>query len=679
MGQVMVTNFAYSTMVIKAVDEDKREFTGIASTPEPDRVNDVMIPKGAKFKLPMAFLWQHDHKQPIGQITEVRVTDKGIEVKGVVEKVDAPSQLAARLDEAWVSIKKGLVRGLSIGFRPIKYAFLDGGGVEYSEWDWYELSAVTIPMNANGGITSVKSFDREVRAALGIKDETTKTFSGVTEKKSIKSVKLTPKEGKEMSIAEKIKGFEDELRLKRAKLEEMMTKSLESGETFDAESNEAYETLESEVKALEVHIQKAQKLLSTHAVKATPVTEVEGNSEIKSLGARNSSAMVKLRPQETLEKGIAFTRYVMALAKAKGDHAKAANIAIEQFGEDSTISRVLSAQAKGADFGNMMKAAVASGSTITGSGATWGNELVDFNTFVGDFIDFLRPKTIIGQFGVNGIPSLRNIPFNVKIKGQDGAAVATWVGEGLAKPVTSMSFNQVELGWYKVACIAVITEELIRFSSPSAERLVREELARAVIERLDTDFINPAKAAVAGVSPASILNGITGIESSGTDADSINCDLQTLEAEFIEANNEPDQAVYIMRPQLANVLGRLQNPLGQTMFPGINMRGGTLLGTPVIVSNYVPAGIVALVNASDIYIADDGQVTVDASREATIQMDTAPTQSSVAPTATTGVSMFQTNSVAIRAERHINWARRRDVGVAYLTNVAWSSCATIAS
>lgn len=683
----MDKQIAYSTMVIKAIDEDKREFTGIASTPEPDRVNDVMIPKGAVFKLPMPFLWQHDHRQPIGQITEARVTDKGIEVKGNVKKVSAPSQLSARLDEAWVSMKEGLVRGLSIGFRPIKYAFLDDGGVEYSEWDWYELSAVTIPMNAQGTITSVKQFDAEAMAALGNKlaDAENKP-SGVTEKKSLKSVKLTPKEGKKMSISEKLKGFEDELKAKRAKLEEMMTKSLESGETFDSEQNEEYETLEAEVKALESHVEKAQKLLISQASKATVVAEKDGQSEVKSLGLRNNTALVKVRPQEQLEKGIAFTRYVMALAKAKGDHAKAFNIANEQYGEDSNITRVLGAQAKGADFGGMMKAAVAAGSTIVGANATWGNELVDFNDFVGDFIDYLRPRTILGQFGQNGVPSLRQIPFNVKIKGQDGTATAAWVGEGMAKPVTSMSFNTVELGWYKVACIAVITEDLIRFSSPSAERLVREELARAVIERLDTDFIDPAKGAVSGVSPASILNGIPGgqvIASVGTDADAINCDLQALESVFIEANNEPDQAVYIMRPQTAQVLGRLQNALGQTMFPGISMRGGTLLGTPVVVSNYVPAGIVALINASDIYIADDGQVTVDASREATIQMDTAPNQSSVGtsatPVASTGVSMFQTNSVAIRAERYINWARRRDSGVAYLTGVAWSSCEEVVS
>jgi hypothetical protein len=37
----------------------------------------------------------------------------------------------------------------------------------------------------------------------------------------------------------------------------------------------------------------------------------------------------------------------------------------------------------------------------------------------------------------------------------------------------------------------------------------------------------------------------------------------------------------------------------------------------------------------------------------------------------TMVSMFQTNSVAIRAERWINWKRRRSAAVSYLTGVGW--------
>jgi hypothetical protein len=52
-------------------------------------------------------------------------------------------------------------------------------------------------------------------------------------------------------------------------------------------------------------------------------------------------------------------------------------------------------------------------------------------------------------------------------------------------------------------------------------------------------------------------------------------------------------------------------------------------------------------------------------------MDDAPTMDSDTPTGTSVVSMFQTNSVAFRAERTINWKRRRDEAVVYLTGVNW--------
>jgi hypothetical protein len=66
-----------------------------------------------------------------------------------------------------------------------------------------------------------------------------------------------------------------------------------------------------------------------------------------------------------------------------------------------------------------------------------------------------------------------------------------------------------------------------------------------------------------------------------------------------------------------------------------------------------------------------GGIAVDLSREASLQMDDAPTMDSDTPTGTSVVSMFQTNSVAFRAERTINWKRRRDEAVVYLHGVNW--------
>lgn len=668
----MDKSFAYSRLVVKAVDDEQRTIRGWASTPEPDRDGDIIEPKGAKFRNPSSLLWMHDHNLPVGTVEFGRPTDKGIPFTAHIKQTTTPRNLAARLDEAWESVKLGLIRDVSIGFRPLEWSIIEEtGGYRFTAVEIFELSLVSIPANANATITQVKAYDAKLRASMSDNGLSVKTPSETTEKTKTVKISKHPLEGKAMDLNEKLKGFKADRAAKAKKMDEMMEKSLEGGETFDAAQEEEYETLEAEVKALDSHIEKAEKLVAAKARTATAVTQADGQDEDKAKNVRSSIAIQ--RQPKKLDKGIAFARYVMALVKAKGDEVKAASIAARHFGEEDSVTNVLRAQAKGFD---MTKAAIEAGSTLTGSDATWGSALVDYQDFTGDFIEFLRPMTIIGKFGTGEIPGLRRIPFNVTIKGQNAGATASWVGEGVAKPVTSMGFNTVNLGWFKVAAIAVITDELVRFSDPNAEALVRDELARAVVERIDTDFINPSKTAVAGVSPAGILNGIDGIPSTGTDADAVLCDIQALEDAFVDVNNQPDQGVYIMRPGTANRLGRMQNALGQQQFPGISMRGGTLLGTPVIVSNYVPEGIVALVNAGDIYLSDDGQVSVDASREASVLMDTAPStlMDSVTPNPAELVSMYQTNSVAVRAERYVNWARRRDAGVAYLTGVEWSNC-----
>lgn len=671
----MEKQVGYSLLSVKSVNEEERVIKGMASTPEPDRDGDIIEPMGVKFRNPSPLLWMHRHDTPVGTVEFGKPTSKGIPFTAKLPKIKEPSQLAARIDEAWQSVKNGLVGAVSIGFRGLEYSVIEEtGGYRFTSIDLYELSLVTVPANAGATITSIKAFDAEIRASMSSQSDEAKEKTSVgTEKKiKIKKVKLSM-EDKKMNISDKLKAYKDERSEKAKKLEDMMVKSMEDGQTFDEAEQELYDTLEAEVKALDSHIEKAEKLVVLKAMNGKVVSEKDGQDEDKAKAARSS--LIVLNQKEKLEKGVLFARYVMALVKAKGDEQKAASIAKMQFGDTSPVTNVLQAQAKGLDFS---KAAVQAGSTITGVDATWGSALVDYTDFTGDFIEFLRPKTIIGKFGTGDIPGLRRIPFNVTIKGQNSGATAGWVGEGKSKPVTSMGFNTVNLGFFKVAAIAVLTDELIRFSDPNAELLVRDELARAVIERIDTDFINPAKSAVPGVSPASILNGLPGsqvIASSGSDEQAVMCDIQELESVFIEANNEPENGVYIMRPATAQILGRMRNALGQSTFPGISMRGGSLLGTPVIVSNYVPAGIVALVNASDIYLADDGNVTVDASREASILMDNAPTgMDSVTPDGAELVSMYQTNSVAVRAERYINWARRRDSGVAYLTDVAWTNC-----
>lgn len=163
-------NRAYSVLQVKSVDEETRVIRGIATTPSVDRVGDIIDPMGVKFQNPLAFLWQHQHDKPIGSVKFEKPTAKGIEFEATIAKTDEPGTLKDRLDEAWQSIKAGLVRAVSIGFRPIEYNFMDNGGIRFSETEVYELSAVTIPANADALITTIKSLDAEARKAAGVPD-----------------------------------------------------------------------------------------------------------------------------------------------------------------------------------------------------------------------------------------------------------------------------------------------------------------------------------------------------------------------------------------------------------------------------------------------------------------------------------------------------------------------------
>lgn len=158
---------AYGLLEVQEADDEKRVIKGIASTPSADRHNDIMDLKGAKFTLPLPFLWQHEHDKPIGEVVAATVTDKGIEVEIHLAKIKEEGKLKDRVDEAWQSIKLGLVKGLSIGFRGLEYQYIENtNGIHFKEWDWYELSAVTIPANMEATITSVK----EVSKGLVSKD-----------------------------------------------------------------------------------------------------------------------------------------------------------------------------------------------------------------------------------------------------------------------------------------------------------------------------------------------------------------------------------------------------------------------------------------------------------------------------------------------------------------------------
>lgn len=171
----MSNNRAYSILEIKEMTETggRRTFKGIATTPTADKVGDIVEPLGAEFKLPIPLCWMHDHTDPVGWVTAAKVTKSGIEIEGEIANIPEPETLKERLDTAWAMLKGRLVRGLSIGFKPLESSRIgDGYSYRFTKWLWLELSPVVVAANGDCSITQIKSADAVVRrTAIGAHGE----------------------------------------------------------------------------------------------------------------------------------------------------------------------------------------------------------------------------------------------------------------------------------------------------------------------------------------------------------------------------------------------------------------------------------------------------------------------------------------------------------------------------
>lgn len=660
---------AYSLLNVKSFDDERRTFSGIASTPSIDRMGDIVDPLGAKFALPMALLLDHDSKQQVGHVEFAKPNKDGIPFKASIPIVTEPGKLKDLVDYAWDLVKYRLRSFVSIGFSALKYEIMKDGGYHFTAWEWLELSLVSIPAQSEAVVhegkslesafLAFKSIDAPLLAATGkepkASDRPTPPAPG--KKKTTPIVKAL--EGKVMkkTVAEQISAFEAARQAKAAEMTTIMEATADSGETLDAETSEKYDTLADEVKSIDTHLARLKTLESTIVKAAVPVA---GHRAAAGSESRGGHTVVQMK--EVLPKGIGFVRLWGAQYLAK-KHGVSAVEVIRSKGWGSDLESVAAAHAD-----IVLRAAVTPGNTTD---TTFAAPLVVQQNLASEFVDLLRPQTIIGRLG------LRRVPFNISVPRQTGGASVAWVGEGAPKPVSSLAFDSISLRFTKVAGIVPITQELLRFSNPSAEAVIRDDLINAVAYITDRDFLDPSKAAVTNVSPASVTNGVTPVVATGTTADALRDDLGTLLKTYAAANMGVTGLTLVMTSQMAIAISLMVNALGQAEFPGMGPTGGTLVGIPVITSENIVAtggspvdgGLIVALSAGDILLADDGGVSIDVSTEASIQMETAP--DSPATASTTFVSAFQQNMAFFRAEREIHWLKRRSTAVQYIASAKY--------
>jgi HK97 family phage major capsid protein len=576
---------ALTDFEVKAVDDDQRIITGIATTPRPDRSGDVIDPLGATFTNPVPLLLAHDTSLPVGEVTFGVPTADGIPFTATLPRIPDPGPLKDRVDGAWQAIKARLLKSVSPGYRALRDAITPNtfGGCNFLKTEFLELSLVTVPANPGATITNYKAASPDVQPMTTIQEQITH-WTG-----------------------------------ERVPLTSRMNEMFAPDKTFTEIQQKEYDELAERVAAIDGHLTRLKAAEKVNVADAKPFTATVPTPTTKAYSA--------IRVTPTVPPGNLFVRAVCAKILKHGNDHEAAMYAEQRWPDSPEVALFL-------------KAAVAPGTTTD---SAWAGPLMQ-PRIVDDFVALLRPATAIGK--ING---LRKVPFNTKIPAQVAGGTYGWVGEQKPKPVTKLQFSSLTVPYHKTAGIVVITEELARLSSPSAEDIVRADMIAGITTFVDAAFINPAAAAVANVSPASITNGTTPITSTGPLGD-----LVAIANAFTTLNLPIQNLTYIMSPNNALVLSFQKSTAGAPLFPNLSAAGGTVNGMQVVTSGSAGTNIVGLIPEYVLY-ADDGGVTVDVSREASLQMSDAPMDP--ADATTVFVSLWQNNCVGLRAEWFVTWLK----------------------
>lgn len=663
---------AYSLLEAKEWDSDKRVIRGIATSPSVDRMGDVIEMDGVKVAAEIPLFLYHDSTKTVGRAKFGKPTRQGIPFEATLPKIAEAGVLKDRIEEAEQMVRYGLITAVSIGFRALEYSHIENGGIRFTECEVMELSLVPVPAQPDAVIQSVKSADPNARAALinqiksadeaarralqgahgarpGIRSDAGKSGSpdaSGTKHPAAGGFSFSRFKGTNVKTLQEMI---EARTTKSARMNELVELRKAESRAFTADEGDEFDALDGEVASLddEIRIKRFEER------QASAASRVKGNTSDEGRASRGGMSFVKKADPDDKFKGQSFIRTVIAKAASaaelrKGNFVTPADIAMQRWGKTNP------------NLVNVIKAGVAGGGTGSGE---WGAELAQSDArFTGDFIEFLHGMTIFDRL------PLREVPARVHIKGQDGAATGYWTGESKGIAVSKPDFSDVELTPLKVGAIAVCSKELVLDSSPSAEMWIRDSLAQASAQRVDTTFLGTA-AASNGVSPAGLLNGLSAGAPSGTDAAAVRADLMTLYTGFLTAKNASG-LVQIMTPSMAKALALLVNALGQPEFVGLNADGGTLLGDRVFTGDNVTGGHWILLKPSDIWKIGDSGIDVSMTDVATIEQDSAPAGAGDTPTAASAtlMSLWQTEQVGFKVVRRINYAKRRSTAVAYMDN-----------
>lgn len=661
----MDLEIVHKTSLAPMAAGDTLEF--VMSDGSVDRMGDVIEPAGwqlGNFKKNPIALFGHSSGFPIGSWKNVRVEDD--QLRGRLELMPPVS---SRLQEIHAAVDAGVLRAVSVGFRPLPGGVeqLEGskvGGLRFTKHELVECSLVAVPANPNA---------LQVAKSLNLSPEIMSLIFGVPADRGRGGnplgvpAELNMPRHRSMNLSERIQSGQVELNGLRDQLRTMDIDDTEKTTELTARIEQVCEQLEVWERAERALGNDSDPVVTVPASRTTvlpPGSNLPATTASRTgsnLPGRTAAGIWTAPKRKEEEPGYLFIRHCVGVALAHVTKKPLDQVMQERYGHypDFQVTKEIHEW--------YVRAATAPATTTT---VGWAAELAQ--TQYGEFFEALLPGGIYGPLAPRGFRATlgRYAQISMPTRQATPTVAGSFVGEGAPIPVRQAAFTAVTLGLKKMAVIVSYTREIAEHSTPQIESIIRQLIQDDTQIAVDTVLID-ANAATA-IRPAGLRNGVSATTATaGGGFAALVGDIKGL-ISVLAAANSLRSPVWIMNPVQGVAISLTQNAGGDFPFKA-EINGKTLQGYPVILSSTVPLGMVILLDAADFMSVTGDDPRFDVSDQATLHFeDTNPQAIGLSGSPTAPVrSLFQTDSLALRMILPMNWGMRRTGVVAWTQAVTW--------
>ena len=357
------------------------------------------------------------------------------------------------------------------------------------------------------------------------------------------------------------------------------------------------------------------------------------------------------------DKGLRAARIVRALAAAKGDPEKAAAYAKKNY-DDAEVVKALAASTDSA-----------------------GGVLVPVE-YSSEIIELLRPQSVVRRMGAMILPMTTGKMTIPKVK---GGAYANYIMENTNIPATDMTFDSVELTWKKLVAMVPISNDLLRYSSPAADTIVRDDLIAAIAQKEDEAFIR-GPVSTQQVTPKGLLywapqSNIIHANAS-VSLDTVTDALSKAVLALKEANVRFVRPGWIMSPRTEMYLLTVRDGYDNYAFRS-EMLTGKLFGFPYAVTTVIPENITTedpnnpgqflTVPSAEMYLVDFADAVIGESMQLAIDVSTEASYDIFTDQGQVPVSAFTHDQTLIRVITEHDFVMRHPESVAVITGIKWGA------